>query len=176
MRHNDDIEILISSDQIASAIAKLGETITRDFDGIDLIVICVLKGSLLFTSDLIRHIDNSLDLDFVAVKSYYGSIISSGTVEIVQDVKASVEGKTVLLVEDIADTGRTIDFLCKHLNQKGASRISVCALLDKPSKREVEIDLHYRGFEIEDRFVIGYGLDFNEKYRNLPYIGVLSST
>ncbi len=165
--------ILINEAQIQSRVRELGEVISRDYCGKHPIVIGILKGSLIFMADLIRRLTIPLSIDYVAVSSYGRSTDSSGVVKIVKDLDEPIEGRHVLVVEDIVDTGLTLRYLLDNLQSRGPSSISVCVLLDKPSRRKVDIVPDYCGFEIPDEFVVGYGLDYAESYRNMPFIGVL---
>jgi hypoxanthine phosphoribosyltransferase len=172
------IEVMISEDQIQGRVRELGEAIGRDFpDPTEpLLLVGVLKGAALFLADLIRCIDRPVEFDFVAISSYGAATQTSGEVRILKDLDASVAGKHVLVVEDIIDTGLTLRFsyLIESLRARHARSVGVCVLLDKPSRRRVEVVVDYRGFEIPDRFVIGYGMDYAENYRSLRYIGVLT--
>lgn len=174
-RHS--IEPLLSEDVILRRVAELGAEITRDYskDKEPLLLVGVLKGATLFLSDLVRAIDRVVEFDFVAVSSYGAATRSSGEVRVLKDLEAAVSGKHVLIVEDILDTGLTLRFsyLIETLRARHARSVKVCVLLDKPARRQVPIDVDYRGFEIEDKFVVGYGMDYAERYRNLPYIGVV---
>lgn len=167
-------EILIPSDKLQARIAELGDQISRDYAGQDLMLIAVLKGSVLFMSDLMRHISVPHSIDFMATSSYGHAFESSGVVRILKDLDASIEGCNVLIVEDIIDTGRTLDYLLRILRARQPRSLEICALLDKRSRREVDVPVKYVGFDIPDKFVLGYGLDYTEKYRNLPYIAVLT--
>lgn len=167
-------EILIPSDKLQARIAELGDQISRDYAGQDLMLIAVLKGSVLFMSDLMRHISVPHSIDFMATSSYGHAFESSGVVRILKDLDASIEGCNVLIVEDIIDTGRTLDYLLRILRARQPRSLEICALLDKRSRREVDVPVKYVGFAIPDKFVLGYGLDYTEKYRNLPYIAVLT--
>ncbi len=167
------IEVLISEPDLQERIRALGEQITRDYAGAgDLVLICVLKGSYLFLADLSRAIDLPLSVDFMSVSSYGNGFKTSGVVRLVQDLSESIEGKHVLVVEDIIDTGLTMSYLLENLQTRRPASLKVVSLLHKPSKARVQINIHYLGFEIEDRFVIGYGLDFQGRFRNMPFIGV----
>ena len=167
------IEVLISEPDLQERIRALGEQITRDYSGAgDLVLICVLKGSYLFLADLSRAIDLPLSVDFMSVSSYGNGFKTSGVVRLVQDLSESIEGKHVLVVEDIIDTGLTMSYLLENLQTRRPASLKVVSLLHKPSKARVQINIHYLGFEIEDRFVIGYGLDFQGRFRNMPFIGV----
>lgn len=166
-------EILYTDKDIAKRVKELGQQITQDFQGEELVVVAVLRGSILFVADLIRHIDLPVVLDTVAVSSYYNGTESSGKVKINKDLESSITGKNVLIVEDIADRGITLTFLIEMLQVRKAKSIRICTLLDKPSRRTEVVRLDYIGFVIEDNFVVGYGLDFAQKYRNYPHIGIL---
>ncbi len=170
---NDINEILVSQEQLEIINKRLGEQITKDFEGKNLLVVGILKGSVYFMTDLTRYIDLPLKLDFLAVSSYGSGTRSSGAVKIVKDIDIDLAGYDVLLVEDILDSGRTLDYVCRMLQTRGASSISVCTLLDKPERRVVDLTPDYVGCSVPDEFVVGYGLDFDQKYRNLPYIGSL---
>ena len=169
----DIAEILIDADAIATKVAELGAQIGHDYHGKDLALISILKGSLPFLADLMRRIDVPLSVDFMEVSSYGASTESSGIVRIVKDIANPVEGRDVLVVEDIVDTGNTLAFVLEHLRSQRPASVRLCTLLDKPARRIVPIEIDYRGFEIPDKFVVGYGLDYAERYRNLPFIGVL---
>ena len=163
-------EILISEEDIQKRVKELGEEITRDYKDKEILVVCVLKGACMFMSDLIKRIDCSVNIDFMAVSSYGATTKSTGVVKIIKDLDKSIEGKHVLIVEDIIDTGLTLHYLCDNLQSRNPASLKVCTLLDKPARREVEMKSNYRGFEIPNKFIVGYGLDYNERYRNLPYI------
>ncbi len=163
---------MVSAEQIAARVRELGAQISRDYAGRNLVLVCVLKGSFVFASDLARCIDLPLRIDFLGVRSYEGTE-SSGVVQITQDLSRPIEHEDVLLVEDIVDTGLTVAHLMDLLRTRGPASIKVCALLHKPSRARMAVAVDYLGFTIEDRFVVGYGLDYGERYRNLPYIGVL---
>ncbi len=167
-----DVKKLISEEEITAIVNSLAAKITEDFAGRDLLVIGILKGASVFMSDLIRQIKLPLELDYMAVSSYGSSTKSSGVVRIVKDLEADVTGKTVLIIEDIVDTGLTISYLTKYMMSKNAKTVKVCSLLNKPSRRKIDIVVDYVGKEIEDYFVVGYGIDYDEKYRNLPYVAV----
>jgi hypoxanthine phosphoribosyltransferase len=170
---NDVAEILVGEEQIQRRVVELGERITGDFAGEEILIIAVLKGAVLFLADLIRHIDLPLAVDFLAVSSYGAGTQSSGVVRILKDLDAPIEGKHVLIVEDIVDSGRTLDYLLRMLRQRRPATLHVCTLLDKRERREIDVPIDYVGFEVPDAFVVGYGLDFAEFYRQLPFIGVL---
>ena len=172
--HDDVAEVLVTAEQIRARIVALGRQIAEDYRGKDPILVCVLKGALPFLSDLMRAIDIPLETDFMAISSYGGTrTTSSGVVRILMDLDQSIEGRHVLIVEDIVDTGRTLTYIRENLLTRRPASLCLCTLLNKPARRELPVPLDYVGFEIPDRFVIGYGLDFNEFYRNLPYVGVL---
>ena len=169
----DLAEVLITGEQIQKRIAELGAQITEEYEGKRLLLLCVLKGAVIFLVDLARQIQLSLEIDFMAVSSYGASTQSSGIVRILKDLEDSVEGQHILVVEDIVDSGLTLDYLLRSLTARGPASIKVCGLLLKDRPRELSIPIDYVGFTIPDKFVVGYGLDFAERYRNLPYIGVL---
>jgi hypoxanthine phosphoribosyltransferase len=167
------IETLISEEQLQQRIKALGEQISKDyFKQGDLVLVCVLKGSYLFLADLSRAIDLPLTVDFISVSSYGNEYHSSGVVRLVHDLSHSIENKNVLIVEDIIDTGLTMSYLLANLKTRKPKSLKVVSLLNKPSKAQVQVPIDYLGFEIPDRFVIGYGLDFHNRFRNMPYIGV----
>ena len=171
---NDIREVLVSEERIQQRVRELGEALTREYEGKFPVVICVLKGSVMFYTDLLRHLQIPLTLDFMSVSSY-GSGTTGGAIHIKQELTAPVTDRNVLIVEDIIDSGRTLNMLKPLLLARGASSVKIVTLLDKPSRRDPNVTLvpEYMGFEIEDKFVVGYGLDYAERYRNLPYIGVL---
>ena len=166
-------EILIDEETLQRRIAELGTGITRDYGGGDLLLVGVLKGAIFFMADLMRQIDIPCEVDFMAISSYGEGVDSSGVVRILKDLDMSIEDRNVLIVEDIVDSGLTLSYLLRNLEARRPRSLHVCALLTKPERRENQVDCRYVGFEIPNRFVIGYGLDFAERYRNLPYIGVL---
>ncbi|MEA4882679.1 MAG: hypoxanthine phosphoribosyltransferase [Clostridia bacterium] len=169
----DDIkEVLFSPEQLRARVAELGAEISRDYEGKDLLLVCILKGALVFMSDLMRSITIPVGIDFMAVTSYGAATRSSGVVRIIKDLDASVEGKHILIVEDIVDSGLTLSYLAASLRNRKPASVKVCTLLDKPDRREADISSDYNGFVIPDEFVVGYGLDYQEIYRNLPYVGV----
>lgn len=168
-----DIEsVLFSEEMIEKKCRELGKKISEDFDG-EVLVVGILKGAVPFMSELIKRIELPIKIDFMDVSSYEGSV-STGKVKILKDVENDVKGKDVIIVEDIIDTGNTLSYLSELFKLRGANSVTICSLLTKPSRREKEVEVKYIGFEIEDYFVVGYGMDYNEKYRNLPYIGILS--
>ncbi len=161
------LEVLVRAQDIQSRVQLLGQHITQDYENKELILIGILKGSFVFIADLARAIDLPLAVDFMAVSSYGMSTKSSGVVRIIKDLDESVEGKHVLVVEDIVDTGLTLNYIYSHLKSRGATSVKICTLLDKVSRRQIAVPVHYKGFEIPDAFVVGYGLDVEERYRNL---------
>lgn len=170
----DDVkEVLISEEQIQKKNAELGKAIAKHYKGEKLTIICILKGAVMFMSDLIKNIDIPLEIDFMDVSSYGEGTKSSGVVKIIKDLDSSIEGKNILIVEDIIDSGLTLSYLMKILKSRDPKSIEICTLLDKPEGRKIDMDVKYVGFNVPDAFLVGYGLDFAEKYRNLPYIGVL---
>lgn len=171
--HNDIQEVLFTEEEIRQKVAELGRQITADYAGKNLLVLCVLKGAFLFIADLVKHIDLKLEVDFMAVSSYGKATKSSGVVKIIKDLDAPVEGRDVLIVEDIIDSGLTLSYLIDVLERRNAHSVKVVTLFDKPHHRTVELEADYKGFLIPDAFIVGYGLDYAEKYRNLPYVGVL---
>ena len=171
---NSDIEkVLVSEEELRDINRRLGAQITKDFEGKNLLVVGILKGSIYFMTDLTRCIDLPLKLDFLAVSSYGSGTRSSGIVKIVKDIDIELEGYDVLLIEDILDSGRTLQYVSEMLKSRRASSISICTLLDKPERRVVDLKPDYVGCSVPDEFVVGYGLDYDQKYRNLPYIGSL---
>jgi hypoxanthine phosphoribosyltransferase len=171
--YDDVAEILISEERIKHKVAELGVRISNDFAGEQILIIAVLKGALLFLADLIRHIDLPLAIDFLAVSSYGAGTESSGVVRILKDLDDPIEHRNVIIVEDIVDSGRTLDYLLRMLRQRNPATLHVCTLLDKVECREIDVPIDYVGFEVPDAFVVGYGLDYAEHYRQLPFIGVL---
>ena len=174
MAANNSIgKILVSEEQLASRIREMGADVTRDYRDKDLLLLGILKGAVLFLSDLIRHIEIPAEVDFMAVASYGSATKTSGVVQILKDLEEPVEGRDVLIVEDIVDTGLTLRYLLENLTGRGPRSVEVCALLSKREARIVDVPVRYVGFEIPDRFAIGYGLDHAERYRNLPYVAAL---
>lgn len=166
-------EILISEEQIKAKVKEIGELITKDYQGKSLFIVAVLKGSSLFMADLVRNINLPLVFDFMAVSSYGASTSSSGVVRIIKDLDASIEGKDILIVEDIIDSGLTLSYLVENLKSRNPGSLKIATLLNKPERRKTQVEVNYCGFDIPDKFVVGYGLDYDEKYRNLPFIGIL---
>lgn len=167
-------KILLTEEEITKRVHELGASISRDYEGLDLLMVGILKGAIIFMADLIRAVDIPVEIDFMAVSSYGSSTESSGVVRILKDLEKNIEGRHVLLVEDIVDTGLTLKYLQDNLRTRGPASVKACTLLDKPERRKVEVSVAYNGFTIPDEFVVGYGLDYNEKYRNLKDILVLS--
>ena len=168
-------EVLVSAKDLQRRVAELGAQISRDYAGKPLLLIGVLKGAVFFLSDLMRHVDIPVEIDFMAVASYGSATDSSGVVRILKDLDAAIEGRDVLIVEDIVDSGLTLQYLMRNLGSRNPRTLEVCALLVKPERRKVELPTKYVGFEIEDRFVVGYGLDYAERYRNLPDICLMGT-
>ena len=166
-------DVLIEEDVLRARVVELGEEISRDYGGRELLLIGVLKGAVFFMSDLMRRLTVPCEIDFMAISSYGDSTDSSGVVRILKDLDINIEGRDVLVVEDIIDSGLTLSYLIRNLEAREPASLEVCALLTKPERREIDVPVRYVGFEIPNRFVIGYGLDFAERYRNLPYVGVL---
>lgn len=170
---NDIKEIIIKEEEVLAKIKELSKKISDDYRDRNLLVVGILKGSVIFASDLIKNIEIPCEIDFMAVSSYGNSSETSGVVRILKDLDHSIEGKDIIVVEDIIDSGVTLDYLIKYLNARNVNSVKIAALLSKPSRRKVDIDVEYLGFEVPDEFIVGYGLDFAEKYRNLPYVAVL---
>ncbi len=167
-------EVMISQKELEEKIAELGKRITQDYEGKEILMIGVLKGAFIFLSDLVKRIDNNqLNIDFMAVSSYGASTKSTGVVRIIKDLDTSIERKNVLIVEDIIDTGLTLHYLYDNLKSRNPESLKICTLLDKPERREIDISADYVGFQVPNRFIVGYGLDYEERYRNLPYITCL---
>src|SRR5712691_1362529 len=168
-------EILVQADDLQRRVRELGSEITRDYQGRELLLVGVLKGAVFFLSDLMRAIDVPCEVDFMAVASYGSATDSSGVVRILKDLDAAIEGRDVLIVEDIVDSGLTLQYLMRNLGSRNPRTLEVCALLTKPERRKVDLPTRYVGFEIPDRFVVGYGLDHAERHRNLPYVAAFES-
>jgi hypoxanthine phosphoribosyltransferase len=166
-------EILIDRETLAARVAELGAEVSVDYEGRDLLLIGVLKGAVFFMADLMRHLTVPCEVDFMAISSYGDATDSSGIVRILKDLDINIEGRHVLVVEDIIDSGLTLSYLIRNLESREPATLEVCALLTKPTRREIDVPVRYVGFEIPNKFVVGYGLDFAERYRNLPYVGVL---
>lgn len=171
--HKDVKSVLLSEERISELVVDMAERINRDYAGKDILFVVILKGSAIFAADLLRRLTVNVSLDFMQASSYGSTSVSSGDVKIKKDIENNAEGKHVLIVEDIVDSGNTLFKLKKLFNERNAASVKICTLLSKPERRETDVVCEYVGTEIPDEFVVGYGLDFNEKYRNLPYIGVL---
>lgn len=168
-----ELKVLISEEEINKKLDEMARQIEKDYAGKDLLALCVLKGSVFFAVGLTKRIKNNIGFEFMEVSSYGSSTVTSGVVRITKDIKGSIEGKHVLVIEDILDTGKTLNYLLEHLNNKKPASMRLCTLLDKPERRQVPVKVDYVGFEIPDKFVVGYGLDYDEKYRNLPYVAYI---
>jgi hypoxanthine phosphoribosyltransferase len=171
--HDDVSEVLLTEEQVQTRVRALGAQLSADYADRSPVLVSVLKGSIVFLADLVRAMDVPLSVDLMEVSSYGSGTETTGQVRILKDLSGPIEGRDVVVVEDIIDTGLTLNYLLRYLTERSPASIRVCCLLDKPARRLAEIEIDYRGFSIPDRFVVGYGLDFNEQYRNLPYIGVL---
>jgi hypoxanthine phosphoribosyltransferase len=171
--HKDLAYVLLEEEVIRKRVEELGRQITQDYQGKDLVLVGILKGAVVFFADLIRHVELPMSMDFMAISSYGNATKSAGVVRILKDLDKDIVGKHIIIVEDIVDSGLTLSFLKENLLSRGAASLRICALLDKPERRKVDIRADYQGFSIPDAFVVGYGLDYAEYYRNLPYIGVL---
>lgn len=170
---NDVERILVSEEQIKEAVKRIAKQIENDYKGKEVLFVGLLKGSIAFMADLIKAYENTCTIDFMAVSSYGSGTESSGRVNIIKDLSVPIDGKDIVIVEDIIDSGNTLSFIKAYFAAKNANSVKICTLLNKPSRRVVDINVDYIGYDIEDEFVIGYGLDYNEHYRNLPYVGVL---
>jgi len=168
------LKVLIDEHQLQQRVKELGEQISRDYQGRHLHLICILKGACIFLADLIRHLPLDISIDFMAVSSYANSLPTSGEVKILKDLDSIIQGREVMVIEDILDTGLTLDYLTRSLRTRGPKSLTICSLLSKPTRRIKEVNAAYVGFEIPDEFVVGYGLDFAERYRNLPTISVMT--
>jgi len=171
--HADIEEVLISEERLRARVAELAATIARDYAGKELLMVGILKGAVLFMVDLARQLDLPLQMDFMAISSYGNAVETSGEVRILKDLESSIEGRHVLVIEDIVDSGLTLRYLVEGLRARNPASLRICALLDKEKVQDKPLELSYIGFTIPDRFVVGYGLDFAQRYRNLPYVGVL---
>ncbi len=171
--HQDIESVLMSEAALQKRVAELGEAISRDYAGKEILMVCVLRGAFIFMADLARAITVPVSIDFMAVSSYGASTTSSGVVRIIKDFDEAVEGKHILIVEDIIDSGLTLKYLYNQILSRKPASVRICTLLNKPERRKAEVPVDYNGFTIPDAFVVGYGLDYAEKYRNLPYIGIL---
>jgi len=166
--------VMIGEKEISERAAEIGKLITKDFEGEEVLVVGILKGAVLWLADLIRNIELEVEMDFMAVSSYGASTKSTGAVKIIKDLDCLIEGKNVIIVEDIVDSGITLNYLKNYLLGMAPKTLKICTFLDKPSGRAIDIDVDYTGFVVEDKFIVGYGLDYAQKYRNLPYITCLS--
>ena len=169
----EKIKVLLPEAEVDKKIQELGEQISKDYEGKNIHMICVLKGGVFFTCELAKRISVPVSLDFMSVSSYGSDTKSSGVVKIVKDLDESLKGKNVIVVEDIVDSGRTLSYLLEMLKDRGPESLRLCTLLDKPDRRVIDVNVDYTGFQIPDEFVVGYGLDYDQRYRNLPYIGVV---
>ena len=174
MLEKDILKVLVTQEEIAEAVARLGKTLTEDYKGKEVVVVGILRGAAIFMADIIRAMDCYLTIDFMDVSSYGEALQSSGEVKIVKDLDTRVEGKDILIVEDIIDTGQTLKYIVDLLHYRKANSVKVCTLLDKKERRVNNMEADYVGLDIPNEFVVGYGLDYKQEYRNLPYIGVLS--
>lgn len=169
----ETISVLIPEKEIEKRVCELAEQVSRDFEGKSITLICILKGGVMFLVDLAKRIRQNVEFDFMDVSSYGNGMESSGNIKINKDLENPIEGKNVVIVEDIIDSGRTLSYLYRYLKDKKPASLKICTLLDKPERRVFDIKVDYTGFEIPDEFIVGYGLDYAEQYRNLPYIGIL---
>ena len=167
------VKVLLTEEEVDKRIRELGEQISKDYEGEEVHLVCVLRGSVFFTCELAKRITVPVSIDFMSASSYGSDTISSGKIKIVKDLEDSLMEKNVIVVEDIVDTGRTLSYLLEMLSQRKPKSLRLCTLLDKPDRRVAEVDVDYTGFQIPDEFVVGYGLDYAQKYRNLPYIGIV---
>lgn len=170
---NHHVEVLLTEEQVDARISEIGAQISRDYEGREVHLVCVLKGGTFFTCELAKRISVPVSLDFMSVSSYGSDTKSSGVVRIVKDLDESLRGKDVIVVEDIVDSGRTLSYLLEMLKDRGPASLKLCTLLDKPERRVTDVKVDYTGFRVPDEFVVGYGLDYDQKYRNLPYIGMV---
>lgn len=169
----ENIRVLLPEEELAARITEIGEQISKDYEGESVFIVCILKGAAFFACELAKRITVPVTIDFMATSSYGSGTVSSGQVKIKKDLDLDVEGQNVIIVEDIIDSGNTLNFLSKLFKERNAKSVRMCTMLDKPDRREVDVDVDYTGFTIPDQFVVGYGLDYDQKYRNLPYIGVV---
>lgn len=172
--HDDIREVLVTEEQLRTRVKELGAQISKDYEGKNLLLVSILKGAVVFMADLMRAVEIPCEIDFMVVSSYGGAnTTTTGLVKIIKDLDADLSGKDVLIVEDILDTGVTLSNLVPMLKMRNPNSVKICTIMDKPSRRKADIQADYTGFKVPDEFVVGYGLDFDEKYRNLPYVGVL---
>ncbi len=167
------VKVLLTEEEVDKRIRELGEQISKDYEGEEVHLVCVLRGSVFFTCELAKRITVPVSIDFMSASSYGSDTISSGTIKIVKDLEDSLMEKNVIVIEDIVDTGRTLSYLLKMLGERKPKSLRLCTLLDKPERRVTDVEVDYTGFQIPDEFVVGYGLDYAQKYRNLPYIGIV---
>ena len=170
---SERLSVLLSEEEVDKRIKEIGEQISKDYEGKNIHLICVLKGGVFFMCELAKRIEVPVSMDFMAISSYGADTKSSGVIRIVKDLDESITGKDVLVVEDIVDSGRTLSYLLMMLKERKPNSLKLCTLLDKPDRRVIDVNVDYTGFEIPDEFVVGYGLDYAQKYRNLPYIGIV---
>ena len=170
---SEHIEVLVTKEDVEKRISEMADEINRAYAGKSLHLVCVLKGGAFFMCELAKHLNMPVSLDFMSVSSYGGGVKSTGIVKIIKDLDEPIKDKDVLVVEDIVDSGRTLSYLMEMLRDRGPKSLHLCTLLDKPERRVVEVNVDYTGFQIPDKFVVGYGLDYDQHYRNLPYIGVV---
>lgn len=173
MEDKFDIEVLLSEEQIDQRVSEIAAEISEDFAGEEVMLVGILKGAVIFMADICRKLTVPVELDFMAVSSYGSATVSSGAVQIIKDIEVSIEGKNVIVVEDIVDSGLTLKYLLENLWSRGPANVKTCVLLDKPEARKVDVKIDYMGFEVPNEFAVGYGLDYAQKFRNLPYVGVL---
>ena len=171
----EDVKVLIDEEKLQKRVEEIAKQIEEEYKGKEITLICILKGSIFFTVDLAKKINGDVKLEFIRVSSYNEGTESSGEIKMKLDLKDSIQGKDVIVIEDIIDTGRTLSYLMEYLKMKKPNSVKLCALLDKPDRRVVDVKVDYTGFQIPDKFVIGYGLDFDERYRNLPYVGYIEA-
>lgn len=169
----EDLKVLINEKELHTRINEIAKQIEKEYNGKEITLICILKGSVFFTVDLAKSINGDVKLEFIRVSSYNDGTESSGEIKMKLDLKDSIQGKDVIVIEDIIDTGRTLSYLIEYLKMKKPNSVKLCALLDKPDRRVIDVKVDYTGFQIPDKFVVGYGLDFDERYRNLPYVGYI---
>ncbi len=169
----EKIQVMIPEEEVMARVAEMAQQITKDYEGKEIKLICILKGSIFFTTELAKRIDLPIMLDFMSVSSYGNETESSGRIKIIKDLDDSIRDEHVIVIEDIIDSGRTLSFLLEMLRSRQPASLKLCTLLDKPSRRVVSVDVDYTGFQIPDEFVVGYGLDYAQRYRALPYVGIL---
>ncbi len=170
---SETVKVMLSEEELASRIAELGAQISKDYEGDSVFLVCILKGAAFFACELAKRITVPVTIDFMATSSYGSGTVSTGEIQIKKDLDLGVEGRNVIIVEDIIDSGNTLNYLSELFKGRKAKSVKLCAMLDKPDRREVDVDMDYIGFTIPDAFVVGYGLDYDQKYRNLPYIGIV---